>query len=99
MYKRQAEPKPRLGIGYRLPIIYAGNKDARKHINDILEEKTDLRVVENLRPVLEKEVLGPAREEIHNLFMEHVMAQAPGYNKLMAWTPIPIMPTLSLIHI
>ncbi|MGI6626827.1 MAG: glutamate mutase L [Bacillota bacterium] len=88
-----AEPKPRLGIGYRLPIIYAGNKDARKHINDILEEKTDLRVVENLRPVLEKEVLGPAREEIHNLFMEHVMAQAPGYNKLMAWTPIPIMPT------
>jgi len=25
--------------------------------------------------------------------MEHVMAQAPGYNKLMQWTPIPIMPT------
>jgi uncharacterized protein (TIGR01319 family) len=88
-----AEPKPRLGIGYRLPIIYAGNKDARKHIDNILAEKTDLRVVENLRPVLEREVLGPAREEIHNLFMEHVMAQAPGYNKLMAWTPIPIMPT------
>ncbi len=88
-----AEPKPRLGIGYRLPIIYAGNKDARKHIENILGEKTDLRTVENLRPVLEREVLGPAREEIHNLFMEHVMAQAPGYNKLMKWTPIPIMPT------
>ena len=88
-----AEPKPRLGIGYRLPIIYAGNKQARKHIADILGEKTDLRVVDNLRPVLEAEVLGPAREEIHNLFMEHVMAQAPGYNKLMEWTPIPIMPT------
>ena len=79
-----AEPKPRLGIGYKLPIIYAGNKDARKHITDILGEKTDLRIVDNLRPVLETEVLGPAREEIHNLFMEHVMAQAPGYNKLYA---------------
>ncbi len=88
-----AEPKPRLGIGYNLPVIYAGNKDARPHINQSLSHKVDLRVVDNLRPVLEREALGPAREEIHNLFMEHVMAQAPGYSKLMSWTPIPIMPT------
>ncbi|MCL5038848.1 MAG: glutamate mutase L [Firmicutes bacterium] len=88
-----AEPKPRLGIGFKLPIIYAGNKDARQHIEKTLGDKLDLRIVDNLRPVLEREVLGPAREEIHNLFMEHVMAQAPGYNKLMKWTPIPIMPT------
>ncbi len=88
-----AEPKPRLGIGYQLPVIYAGNKEARPHILSSLEKKVDLRVVDNLRPILEREVLGPAREEIHNLFMEHVMAQAPGYNKLMSWTPIPIMPT------
>lgn len=88
-----AEPRPRLGIGYNLPIIFAGNKDARKYISDILEKKVDLRIVDNLRPVLEVEVLGPAREEIHNLFMEHVMAQAPGYNKLMQWTEVPIMPT------
>ncbi|MGE5654620.1 MAG: glutamate mutase L, partial [Bacillota bacterium] len=71
-----AEPKPRLGIGFQLPIIYAGNKDARKYITDILGKKVDLRIVDNLRPVLEREALGPAREEIHNLFMEHVMAQA-----------------------
>lgn len=88
-----AEPKPRLGIGFQLPIIYAGNKEARKYITDILEKKVDLRIVDNLRPVLESENLGPAREEIHNLFMEHVMAQAPGYNKLMQWTEVPIMPT------
>ncbi|UCD18185.1 MAG: glutamate mutase L, partial [Candidatus Zixiibacteriota bacterium] len=55
--------------------------------------KVDLRTVENIRPVLERENLGPAREEIHNLFMEHVMAQAPGYRKLMSWTDAPIMPT------
>jgi len=88
-----AEPKPRLGIGFKLPVIFAGNKEARGYMNEILAEKLDLRIVDNLRPVLEREVLGPAREEIHNLFMEHVMAQAPGYNKLMQWTPIPIMPT------
>jgi uncharacterized protein (TIGR01319 family) len=88
-----AEPKPRLGIGFKLPIIYAGNKDAASNVGETLGEAMDLRVVDNLRPVLEKEVLGSAREEIHTLFMEHVMAQAPGYDKLMAWTPVPIMPT------
>lgn len=88
-----AKPRPRLGIGFKIPIIYAGNKDARPLIEKILGEETDLRIVDNLRPVLEKENLGPAREEIHNLFMEHVMAQAPGYNKLMKWTEVAIMPT------
>ena len=88
-----ADPKPRLGIGYKLPIIYAGNVNARESIKKALEEKVDLDVVDNLRPVLERENLLPAREKIHDLFMEHVMAQAPGYKKLMTWTDAPIMPT------
>jgi uncharacterized protein (TIGR01319 family) len=88
-----ADPKPRLGSGYKLPIIYAGNINAREAVQDTLAEKVDLKVVENLRPVLERENLAPAREEIHNLFMEHVMAQAPGYRKLMEWSDAPIMPT------
>ncbi len=88
-----ANPRPRLGIGYKLPVIYAGNKEAAQNIMNILDQKTSLDVVDNLRPVLERENLGPAREKIHELFMEHVMAQAPGYNKLMSWTDVPIMPT------
>jgi uncharacterized protein (TIGR01319 family) len=88
-----ADPRPRLGTGYKLPIIYAGNKDATIAVKETLSEKVDLRVVDNLRPVLERENLGPAREEIHELFMEHVMAQAPGYRKLMSWADAPIMPT------
>ena len=88
-----ADPKPRLGIGYKLPIIYAGNKDAREDVEGSLSEKVDLVVVDNLRPVLERENLGPAREKIHDMFMEHVMQQAPGYKKLMSWTDSPIMPT------
>lgn len=88
-----ADPRPRLGSSYKLPIIYAGNKDAADAVKDTLSDKVDLRVVDNFRPVLERENLGPAREEIHELFMEHVMAQAPGYKKLMSWTDAPIMPT------
>jgi len=88
-----ADPKPRLGIGYQLPVIYAGNIDAKEEVGRLLGEKTALYQVENLRPVLERENLGPARDKIHDLFMEHVMAQAPGYDKLMGWTDAPIMPT------
>ncbi|RLC57178.1 MAG: methylaspartate mutase, partial [Candidatus Cloacimonadota bacterium] len=97
-----ADPKPRLGSSYKLPVIYAGNTAAQDIIKETLGSKTDLIITENLRPVLERENLGPARDKIHDLFMEHVMAQAPGYNKLMSWTKgpidgklvnIPIMPT------
>jgi uncharacterized protein (TIGR01319 family) len=88
-----ADPRPRLGSSYKLPIIYAGNKVATTEVQRVLKDKVDLKVVDNLRPVLERENLGPAREEIHELFMEHVMAQAPGYKKLMSWTDAPIMPT------
>ncbi len=88
-----ADPRPRLGSSYKLPIIYAGNVNAMEPVRDTLADKVDLKTVENLRPVLERENLGPAREEIHEQFMEHVMAQAPGYKKLMSWSDAPIMPT------
>ncbi len=88
-----ANPRPRLGSGYKLPVIYAGNKKAQDSIKKTLGEITDLTLVENIRPVLEVENLGPSRDKIHDLFMEHVMAQAPGYKKLMGWTDAPIMPT------
>lgn len=90
---RAADPKPRFGTGYKLPVIYAGNKDAREEIQKILGDKVALFIVDNIRPVLERENLGPARHKIHDLFMEHVMQHAPGYKKLMTWTDHPIMPT------
>jgi len=88
-----AEPKARLGIGYELPIVFAGNKDAQKDIRNLLEEKYALKIVENLRPTLEIENTSPSRSAVHELFMEHVMSHAPGYNKLMKWTDVDIMPT------
>ena len=90
---KAANPQPRLGSDYKLPVIYAGNKKASDEIINTLGDQTDLTIVENIRPVLERENLNPSRDIIHDLFMEHVMQQAPGYNKLMSWTDAPIMPT------
>jgi uncharacterized protein (TIGR01319 family) len=90
---RAAQPRPRLGSGYNLPVIFAGNQAVHAEITHILGDKVALQFVANVRPVLEEENLGPARDAIHDIFMEHVMAQAPGYGKLMTWTDVPIMPT------
>ena len=88
-----ANPTPRLGIGYELPVIYAGNKDAANLIGEELKGKMALEIVDNLRPVLEHENLMPTRLKIQDQFLEHVMAHAPGYRNLIDWTDAPIVPT------
>ena len=88
-----ARPRPRLGIAYELPLIYAGNTDARQAIQERLQNVMALEMVDNLRPVLERENLMPTRHKIQDQFLEHVMAHAPGYRKLIDWTDAPIMPT------
>lgn len=88
-----ADPQPRLGGGYRIPVIYAGNKDAREEVKKMIADRTALQIVENIRPTLEEERLGEARGAVHDLFLEHVMQHAPGYPKLMSWTSADIRPT------
>lgn len=89
---RRADPKPRFG-DMKLPIIFAGNKEVREPVRNVLGEGIALKVVDNLRPTLDQENLGPAREEIHEMFLEHVMQQAPGYSKLLEWTSEEVMAT------
>ncbi|MBI2300209.1 MAG: glutamate mutase L [Armatimonadetes bacterium] len=88
-----ADPQPRLGRGFKLPVIYAGNRAIREDVGAILGQAVDLRVVDNIRPSPETENLGPSREAIHELFLEHVMEQAPGYHKLKSWTSADLLST------
>ena len=88
-----ADARPRLGSSYSLPVIYAGNAEAREAVREILQDKVALEIVDNLRPSLERENLQPARLKIQEQFLEHVMAHAPGYPNLIAMADRPIMPT------
>ena len=88
-----AAPRPRFGDTLRLPVIYAGNSDATDDVRRILEKTAQVAVVDNVRPTLEAENLAPAREAIHEFFLTHVMSHSPGYDKLLKWTPVPVMPT------
>lgn len=86
-------PVPRFGQGHALPVVYAGCPNGRPLVEDTLTQGFDLHVVPNLRPTLEDENLEPAREAIHDVFLTHVMAQAPGYPALKDITTQPVMPT------
>lgn len=88
-----ASPRPRFGDTLKLPVIYAGNREAAEEVRQVLSRMAQVVVVDNVRPQIERENLVPAREAIHEFFLSHVMSHSPGYGKLMAWTPVGIMPT------
>ena len=89
----QADPRPRFGETIKLPVIYAANSTAAEQAKHILESRFEFHAVANIRPKLEEENLAPAREAIHEVFLLHVMSHAPGYKKLLSWSPLPIIPT------
>ena len=95
-----ANPRPRFGETLKLPVIYAGNEEAQHLIKDTLGSNFDLHITDNIRPKMDEENLQPARHELHELFLSHVMQQAPGYHLVSAAVAAPIMPTpLAFGHI
>ena len=76
-----------------MPLIYAGNRFAREHVRDALLDHFLFYPVANIRPTGEQENYEPARDAIAKLFMEHVMSQAPGYDRLRALVNAPVLPT------
>jgi len=89
----QSNLRPKLSTEGKLPVIYAGNVDAREYIDEMLKAQFIYVPIENLRPSNVKENLEPTRNAIHDVFMEHVMSRAPGYEKYTSWISAPILPT------
>ncbi len=92
-YIAAAEPRSRLGEEHRVPVIFAGNKKARDMVKEILDDSLDVYVTDNIRPTLEEENLDSVRDEIHRLFLDHVMEHAPGYSTLLQWADRNVQPT------
>jgi len=90
--------RPRFGGEYKLPVIFAGNVDTRVAISETLSEKRHaLKMVDNVRPVIDRENLGPAREGIYNAYMEHIIIHSPGYGDLSKRVDERIIPSQAAI--
>lgn len=89
----QSELRPKLTGSAKLPVIFAGNKDARYYVEETLRDKFDFFSAPNIRPESKRENLEPTRAFIHDLFMDHVMSHAPGYDKYKSWISGSLLPT------
>ncbi len=87
-----AELRPRWGDG-PLPVVYAGNAEAAAAVVEALAGRAEVAVAPNLRPALEAERLDPVRAVLHEVFLRHVMARAPGYPGLQRLCTAPVLPT------
>jgi hypothetical protein len=74
-------------------IVFAGNKEARPLVAEILGSKGELRAVDNVRPALDIENVAAAQEEIDTLYRERKMARIPGFGGLSAWSSVAVLPT------
>jgi len=93
-----ADVKPRFGSQFQLPVIFAGNIEARKRVVDKLSEKKyAVQAVDNVRPAIERENLGPAKEAIYDSFRQHVIIHSPGYKTLATWVDEPLVPSQAAI--
>lgn len=88
-----AGASPRFGDQVKMPVVFAGNRDARTYISDVLGKFSDLTAVDNLRPSMEQENVLPASQKIQEIFLNHVMAHAPNYARLASWVGKRVMPT------
>ncbi len=89
----ESELHPKLNPEAKLPVVYGGNINARAYVERALGDAFLFRSVPNVRPTENREETRPARAAINEIFMDHVMSMAPGYEKLKPWVRAPIRPT------
>ncbi|MCS6961413.1 MAG: glutamate mutase L [Deltaproteobacteria bacterium] len=78
-----ANPEPRFKMQKKMPVILAGSSIANVKAENILKEKFFCFAVENVSPSRFTENLSPLIFSIHEIFVSHVMANAPGYQSLL----------------
>jgi hypothetical protein len=75
------------------PMIYAGNIALRSQIADIAGEQVELRSVDNVRPALNVENLGPVQAELERICRETMLSRLPGLTLLRSWSPGEVLLT------
>lgn len=77
----------------KTPLVFAGSTDLAEAVEDILSPYYRVMVVSNLRPGAREENFAPVTQAIQELFMEHVMAHAPGYERICSLASLGVIPT------
>jgi uncharacterized protein (TIGR01319 family) len=87
------EIKPKYSLRAKIPLIFAGNAEAAPAIENILADSFELHVLPNIRPSEEVEIIDHVSGLVHELFLNNVMQQAPGYVNVSSKVADPVIPT------
>lgn len=93
-----SDPEPKFNKGNKIPFIFCGNTECRTYIQQMLENKYDLYFTDNIRPNINEINLTPAKQKIHEIFIEKVIENAPGYVKLKESVRSDILPTPAAVE-
>jgi len=73
-------------------ILFAGNKQLRQLVVDIVGSRAQVHSVDNVRPALDTENLAGVRAELESLYQERALAGLPGIELLDRWSTVPVIP-------
>ena len=75
-------------------VLFAGNKNLRERVRELLKDRAKVHVAENVRPDLEIENLDDAIRIINELYSDLKLGTLPGVHTLHEWHKQPVIPTL-----
>jgi len=77
--------------GSRPRILFAGNASLKPRVAEIVGDTADFLQIDNVRPDLDAENIGPLQAELENLYTTHKMGRIAGLATIAAWSAHPIM--------
>jgi hypothetical protein len=81
--------------GSRPLVVFAGNRAARAQVAERIGSLVEFRTVDNVRPTLGSENLGPLQEELDRIYYERRVKSIPGLDTLNGWCAKPILTAAS----
>ncbi len=82
-----------LGEEHRPHVLFAGNASLRTQVTQLIGAEAELQVADNVRPNVDVESIGSTQAELEALYQALKAAALPGFDRLRAWTTLPVLPT------
>ncbi len=80
-----------LPAAQRPKVLYCGNHDLGKKLNESFSRFTQVKVAQNVRPTIDEEILAPALRELNDLVLDMQFAKIGGLKRLTPLCSVPPM--------
>ena len=74
-------------------LLFAGNAHLKPRVAEIVGDQAGLLQVDNVRPGLDVENLGPTQAELEALYASIKMGRIPGLDTVSAWSTLQTLPS------